>query len=202
MHLIALVGADGMGKSTQARRLGARLAADGRRARVVRPVFLLFDPWRIRRNGPGVPSVSPRTARVAGLWRRQALRSVVGYVYAVLTYAYMRTFLRHHEFVVCDRYFYQFFYDLAGRAAPRLARAFPRPDLIVWLDGGMDVLMSRIDRAPLDPGEREYFKEVLDFYRELAGELGFVRVDASADERVVGDWIWDILMREVRPRAG
>ena len=202
MHLIALVGADGMGKSTQARRLTDRLLAAGRRARVVRPVFLLFDPWRIRGNGEAIRSVSPRSLRMGGPRRTGALRSFVGYVYAVLSYAYMRAFLRRDEFVVCDRYFYQYFYDLAGRAAPRLARAFPRPDVIVWLDGGMELLMSRIDRAPLDPGEREYFKQVLDFYRVLAGELGFVRVDASADERVVGERIWDVLMREVRPRAG
>ncbi|MGQ0797177.1 MAG: dTMP kinase, partial [Methanobacteriota archaeon] len=164
MHLIALVGADGMGKSTQARKLTERLVAAGRRARVVRPVFLLFNPWRIRKDGRPIRAVSPRALRVDAR-RMGALRPLVGYIYAVLAYAYIRAFLRRDDFIVCDRYFYQYFHDLAGRAAPGLARAFPRPDVTVWLDGGIEILVSRIDGASLEPREREYFKGVLEFHR-------------------------------------
>lgn len=203
MHLIALVGADGMGKTTQARRLTDRLVAHGYRATCVRPVFLLFDPWRLRDRGASVPRLSPRIARMEKNGGRAGpFTSVLGYAYAMLTYAYMRTFLRRHEFIVCDRYFYQYFYDLAGRAARNLARSFPKPDLVLWLDGAMDVLLGRIDTTPKDAAEAAYFEDVLEFYRGLAPDLGFVRIDAGTDESSVGDQIWDALIREVGPRAG
>ncbi len=203
MHLIALVGADGMGKTTQAQRLTDRLVARGYRATCVRPVFLLFDPWRLRDRGAPVPRLSPRTARMKGNGGRAGrVAPVLGYAYAMLTYAYIRTFLRRHEFVVCDRYFYQYFYDLAGRSARNLARSFPKPDLVLWLDGAMDVLLGRIDPAPKNPAEAAYFEDVLEFYRGLASDLGFVRIDAGADETSIGDRIWDALIRGVGPRTG
>lgn len=199
MHLIALVGADGMGKSTQARVLADRLESGGFRATCVRPVFLLFDPWKLRPHSDPVQALSPRERRLRGRWAPFA--SLAGYGYAVLTYAYIRAFLRHNEFVVCDRYFYQYFYDLVGRGARGLARAFPRPDVTFWLDGGLDVLLARVDRPPKDEAEARYFKDILEYYRGIAGDLGFVRIDAAEDAGTVGDRIWDALMREGGPRT-
>jgi dTMP kinase len=200
MQLIALVGADGLGKSTQARRLVGRLAEEGHRAACVRPVFVLFDPWRLRGDG-AIRSLSPRTIRTRGRRRPGPLRALLGYVYAVATYAVLRTAHRRTDYVVCDRYFYQYFYDLYGPRARGLARAFPRPDLTVWLDGSLDTVLSRVDETSMDVREKEYFKDVLGFYRGIAGELRFVRVDASDDERAVSERIWDAL-GEVRGRGG
>lgn len=202
MRIIALVGADGTGKSTQAARLAARLAAMGYRTKKVRPVFLLFDPWRLRPGGHA--GLSPRRLRLrrergpgngdSGR-TKEAIVAAAGYIYALLSYAYLRAFLRGTEYVVCDRYFYQYFYDLAGSSADRLARAFPKPHIVFWLDAPPEVLRARIDIPPNGHEMTPYLDTVVGFYRGLAEDLPFVRIDATAGEQSVEEDIWKHLTK-------
>ena len=203
-RIVALVGADGAGKSTQAERLASRLQASGHRTRRVRPVFLLFDPWKL--GSSSQRGLSPRRARLHGFagggnaYRsKTALRALAGYLYAILCYAYLRTFLRKEEYVVCDRYFYQYFYDISGQWAATFARSFPRPDVVYWLDAPANLLRSRIEKIPNGHEPREYLDAVVRYYRAVAPDLGFVQIDASAAAGAVEETIWNNLMRRAGP---
>jgi thymidylate kinase len=99
----------------------------------------------------------------------------------------LRLSLRKSQFVVCDRYFYQYFYDLYGPAARRVASAFPRPNVAIWLDGGIETIRSRVSDSDADV---TYLEAVMKMYKEISGDLGFVRVDASPDAKVVEEEVW------------
>jgi len=200
-RIVAVVGADGTGKTTQVRRLSERLRAEGVRARSVRPVFLLFDPYRLSEGGgnstafPGSPRMSRlRQDGTRGGRRPRSpllLTAVVGYAYALASYLALRWARRRSEVVVCDRYFYQFFYDLVGPAGSKLARSFPRPDLVVWLDARLETIVARSGPSPPDRPEVEYLSSVIEYYREIGERLDFRRIDAEMDETLVAEAIWD-----------
>lgn len=193
MKIVAFVGADGTGKSTQAGMLATRLAREGRRVRSVRPVFLLFDPWKLRGRAPAAEVLSPRMQRVAGAGGGgrgdrggSPLRAAVGYLYALATYVYMRSAFRGLDYLVCDRYLYQYFYDLFGDAAVSVSTAFPRPDVVFWLDGGLELLRRR-SATPMAEEEERYYGRAIAYYRTLAQRLPFVHLDAGADPQAIGD---------------
>jgi thymidylate kinase len=187
MKIVAFDGADGTGKSTQAEILTNRLRADGKRATLIRPVFLLFDPWRIRDGGVVSAAVSPRMQRLGRTDRglrpngaRPSLRSLLGYVYALATYAYIRLAFRRDDYVVCDRYLYQYLFDVFGPSAASVAKVFPRPDRLFWIDASIDLLRARSEK-PFDEAQVRYYEQVLRFYQDLAGPLQFIRIDAADD---------------------
>ncbi len=189
MKIVAFVGADGTGKSTQARMLTERLEGEGKQARCVRPVFLLFDPWRLRGRAPATEALSPRMRRVAESGRAgrgSMLRAYAGYLYALAIYAYMRSAFWRLDYLVCDRYLYQYFYDLFGASAVSVAAAFPRPDVVFWLEGGLDLLQGR-SATPMTEEEGRYYACALAYYRDLARRLPFVRLDASADAHAIAE---------------
>jgi len=200
MRIVAVVGADGAGKSTQAGLLESRLKARGYKATCVRPVFLLFDPWRHKDHRGLARAVSPRLRRLGRLkgaangGSRAGLTPRLGYLYALASYAYLRLALRRWDFVVCDRYFYEFFYDLFGPAGGQVAKSFPRPDLTVWLDASVDRIQERAaERADEEPG-RPYLEAIIDYYRGLSPALGFRRIDADGDPDRVSAEIWNVLV--------
>jgi thymidylate kinase len=187
MKIIAFDGADGTGKSTQAEILTGRLLAQGKRASLVRPVFLLLDPWRLRGDGLVSATVSPRMQRLNRSGRRVradrvrlSLRFLFGYLYAVATYAYIRIAFRRDDYVICDRYLYQYLYDIFGSAAASVAKVLPRPDRLFWIDGSIDLLRAR-SAKPLEETDLRYCEAVLRFYQELAEPLHFIRIDAADD---------------------
>lgn len=203
MQLIALEGADGTGKTTQAKLLVNRLTSMGFRATYVRPVFVMLDPWE--HGGTKLAEVvSPRkrrlrfdengksrTHRTSLAW---ILARLLGYMYAMAFYGLLRARYRGEEFVVCDRFFYQYFYDLYGPSAVKFARAFPRPDLVVWLDGNVEILGSRKRDEKGSEEQPEYLESVAGVLRTLEQDLRFQRVDAGGDVEARGEAIWRLVV--------
>jgi thymidylate kinase len=203
MRIVAFVGADGTGKTTQAKMLLDRLASKGHRARYARPVFSLFDPWRMGVGGGREFSVSPRVLRVRSRTGRKPFRRflwsaagmLLGYFFSLATYGVLRLRFRKEQFVVCDRFFYQYFYDLYGRGASNLAKCFPRPDLVFWLDGTVPLIRSRTDDPLLFEDGGTYLDSVIEMYGRLSGELGFRRIRADLDPAAVRDAVWEDVTR-------
>lgn len=200
MRIVALVGADGMGKTTQAQLLTEKLTAAGRDATHIQPLFVLFDPWEGNTESAMGKALSPRLRRAevdrtqgSHLTLPRLARALAGTLYAIASYAAIRVRFRHWDVVVCDRYFYQYFYDLLGRPAKGVALSFPRPDMAFWLDGNVDLVRSRTADENLQGDWRPYYESLMRYYRDIAGPLQFVRVDAELPTPEVNDMIWKAL---------
>lgn len=186
--IIGIVGSDASGKTTQAGLLVDALRKNGHRAVYVRPVFLLIDimaPGRLK----GRSIISPRRIRANGdnsdgKKLLCLLISPIGLVYSYLTYLCLRLYSLTGVNIVCDRYFFQLFYDLLGKSGIRASQYFPRPDLLFYLDAEVDTIASRLTGADKSVG-RDYYREVIGYFRLLCEKIPFVRIDASLGKEAV-----------------
>ena len=208
MRIVSIEGCDGSGKTTQAGLLVARMRKEGFRAIYIRPVFLILDylPWIMSEGGASV--VSPRRARVShvsasqrnkrylGVMKRLLL-AMGGYPYALTIYLFMRFYLSRGNIIVCDRYFYQFFYDLYGAKCKHIIKFFPRADTVFFLDGDPEVLFARMNDTLDKTVDMAYYTKVVDIYRELAERYSFICIDASLDEQSINDSIHEHLMKSI-----
>jgi thymidylate kinase len=212
MFTVALIGPDGVGKTTVARRLERELPLplkylymgdNDDSANVTLPTTRWWKR-RVRRatlppsetgNGSGTGR-SPHRRRVRPLLH--ATRKTLGFVNRILEEIYReavaRTYVRRGTIVVFDRHFVLDYYhfDLnAGAARTRkrrlhgwfLRRICRQPDLVICLDAPGAVVFAR---------KGEFSPEFLDSRRRQYLELGslfphFEVVDANRDLRLVMD---------------
>jgi thymidylate kinase len=202
---VALVGADGAGKTTVGRRLHETLPLPTRSiymgvnleaSRLVLPTtWLLLSIRRARGTRPDlVASTDPRTARAApsGPLRRAATgaKSALRLCNWLAEEAFRHSVASYHRrrgrIVVLDRSFYHdyYAYDVApnGARSPArrihgffLERVYPKPDLVICLDAPAEVLYARKPEAPVEWLERRR-AEYLDLARVAPN---FVVVDAA-----------------------
>ena len=190
MVIVAIVGPDGCGKTTQAKMLVDRLKSNSYGALYVRPIYVLMN--LIRFVGGDENSVSPRIARVTGAQNKKssiikrASMFLSGYPYALITYLFMKLHYRN-RIVVCDRYFYQFFYDLFGNLSEKVIEIFPRPDIAFFLDGDLELFYSRMDDSFDASVGRDYYTAILNLYRRISKKYGFIRIDANLNKEVIND---------------
>jgi thymidylate kinase len=192
---VALIGPDGAGKTTVARRLQRELAlpveyvymgVNPDSSNYLLPTTRAVHAFR-RRRGAKPDTAGPRDshqtdrARPRGLVPR-GLRLAEEWHRALV--ASLRR--RRGEIVIFDRHFFADYYAYDVAAKPRrsaarrvhgfiLSRLYPRPDLVIYLDAPAEILLARKGEGTLESLERrrrEYFEvgRVLD---------GFSVVDAS-----------------------
>ena len=196
---MAIEGIDGCGKTTQAQMLVDRLKMEGYETTYVRPIYVLMSLIRV--GGVNKNSVSPRRARASNK-KSSILQRVVmglfGYPYAIATYIYMKLTSKD-KIIVCDRYFYQFFFDLFGELSEKVIRIFPKSDITFFLDGDLDLFYSRMDDSFDMSVDRNYYAEVLNLYRRISQRYGFIRIDANLDKEVINNLIFMRLTKEGMP---
>lgn len=200
--IVAIIGPDGCGKTTQAKMLVDRLKKNGYDPLYVHiyDVFLNFiAPFK----RVGLNRIGPRNFRESQLntqrklSMRKALAGVLGCLYALATYIYIRTVLSRSRIVVCDRYFYQFFFDLFGNSGEKMIRIFPKPDIAFLLDGDSDVFYSRMT-DPLDKSiSKDYYVGLIGLYNKLSKDLHFTKIDATLEAEVVNNLIVNNLMNHL-----
>jgi thymidylate kinase len=199
---VALVGADGAGKTTIARRLerdhplpiryiymGVNAAASNQLLPWTRLRDRLRPSGSAQQGGPPDPDGVRTIPPGAGGRLRSAIRSGlrVGNLVAEEWYRQLRAWrhMRQGSVVVFDRHFLADFHahDMSGRSSLPisrrlhgflLARAYPRPDLVICLDAPPEVLYRRKPEGRLDLLARRR-QEYLD--QALHGEV--VLIDAS-----------------------
>ncbi len=194
MPIVAVVGIDGCGKTTQAKMLVSSLRSMGYDAEYVRSEFLLLELL----NGFGEEKVmsrlSPRKARNRNTAQengrssnaRRAVIGLLGYLYALTTYLVIAFQSSRKKIVVCDRYFLQFFYNLFGRRADLAIDLFPKADITFFLEGSLEILYSRM-RDPSDKStSTSYYTDVEEMFEEVSKKYGFIRVDASVNADLIG----------------
>lgn len=207
MTIVAIVGPDGCGKTTQAKMLVKRLRNEGYEALYVRPVFILLNILTRSKDNDVLP-ISPRVVRTSKtndsrkygvvFFSQKLFMCLLGYPYALATFVFMKFYLNRTKIVVCDRYFYQFFYDLFGDWSENIIRIFPRPDITFFINGDLDIFYSRMDDSFDTLVSRGYYMDVLDLYRRVSKKYDFVQVDASLDEEVINDSILRQLIERCR----
>jgi dTMP kinase len=191
---IVLEGGDASGKSTQARLLADRLRSRDR------DVVETFEPGATQTgaairalllDGEG-PIDATTEALLLAADRAQEVADVI------------RPALGRGADVVSDRYVpSSLAYQGVGRGlgvekVEKLnswATGGLEPDLVVVLDVDEAVATSR-RAAPGDRLERagaEFHAAVRDAYRTLAADRGWVVLDGSADEQIVGEQVWELV---------
>ena len=203
---MAIEGVDGCGKTTQAKMLVDRLENEGYKAVYVQPIFLLLNILT-RSKGNDVALISPRKFRTSQMsnsdrhrkrfFPKKLFMNLLGYPYALATYIFMKLHWRN-KVVVCDRYFYQFFFDLFVGWSERIVRFFPKADLTFFLDGDLNLFYSRMDNSFDASVGRDYYTKVINLYRRISQKYGFISIDASLNKEAINDIIFMYLTKEIR----
>lgn len=198
-HFVVLEGGDASGKSTQARRLAARLRSLGHE------VVETFEPGATDAGRAiravlldGAEPVDPMTETLLlAADRAQEVADIV------------RPALTRGADVVSDRYVpSSLAYQGIGRGVGvekvenlnRWATGGLEPDLVVVLDVDDPVAASRRD-GPGDRLERagvEFHAAVRDAYRALARDRRWELIDGNADVDTVAERVWTVVENRLR----
>ena len=203
---MAIEGVDGCGKTTQAKMLVDRLKKGGYKTVYAQPVFILLNILD-RSKGNDVALISPRKARTSQMsnsdkhrkrfFSKKLFMTLLGYPYALTTYIFIKFYLGRNKIVVCDRYFYQFFFDLFGNRSQNVIKFFPRPDITFFLDGDLDFFYSRMDDSFDAHVSKDYYSEVINLYRKIFKKYGFIQIDAKLNKEVINNIISMHLTKEI-----
>lgn len=182
-RIIALVGIDGAGKTTQAKALARWLNDSG----VPAEYF----------ENPGGRVAIDRFARRLGRRNGVDLLGRHGFLAAEMATRWLAiargltiTWFKGST-AVMDRYSYCEFVVIRARRDPgeRLARAFysvfPRPDLVCFMTVPPEVAQERIESRGYDTESLAYLRSLDTAYRSLPESRGFEVVDADAPPDVV-----------------
>jgi thymidylate kinase len=204
MTTVALIGADGAGKTTVASRLPDLLPVPVRylymgvstdSSNIMLPTTRLTR--RVKRalgappDSAGPPAHGPRRPRPSSFLRRRVadLRAAARLVNRFAEEWYRQWLAwrweRTGSVVLFDRHFFADYhaYDLQGEDRSWsqrlhgfvLGRLYPRPDLVVYLDAPAEVLLARKGEGTAEALERRR-----DEYRSIRGHVRhFVEVDAT-----------------------
>jgi len=227
---VALVGADGAGKTTVGRRLERCLpvtvkylymGANVDASNVLLPTTRALHAFKKARGaGPsgGPPDPARRKAPPRGLLRRvlRGGRSLLGLTNRLAEEWFRQALAWYHlgrgRIVIFDRHFYSDYYahDIAVTAGERslsrrvhgfvLKRLYPKPDLVILLDAPADVLWERKREGTIDALVRRREE-----YLHLRAEVDdFAIVDATQPEEAVVHEVARLILDrcEVREASG
>jgi len=196
MSVVAIIGADGSGKTTQAVNLVERLEADGFRAEYVRANYFLIN-LAVRKHLSELGYFSPRKNRVQGgensRWKILPVRIILaalGYFYCALSHLSMAIAARN-KIIVCDRYFYQLLYDLFGNSIYRIMNFLPRAEHVFLLEMSEGIIYSRMVSSFDRNAPAAYYERVIHLMRELSKDRNFCVIDASLPEKAISDIIFN-----------
>ena len=203
MVIIAIVGIDGSGKTTQCHLLADRLKANGQRAVCIRPIYLLVDSLsRLSRNKfENYLSISPRRLSTSSVGKsnnnglsyslKKAFLLFFGTVYVFSTCIYLKLFIGRNKIVICDRYFIQFLYDLFRENAELFLKLIPKADLTFYIDGSIALLSSRMSQSFDRSVKEEYYINLNSFFKHIAKDNNFIVISADINKEDISEIIYN-----------
>lgn len=203
--IVAIIGPDGSGKSTQATLLVERLNEKGYPAVYVRPIYLFYNIIASICNTNFV-QISPRRNCTENKEKNKnnilskmekVLLKIFGYPYALGTYAYMKFILANNKIIVCDRFFYQFLYDIYENWSKFFIKFLPKPDVAFFLEGDIDLLYLRMTSHFDTNVSREYYENVNSLYKEIAQTYGFNEINCKLSRENINDIIFTACIKEM-----
>ena len=187
-----------------------RLENEGYKAVYVQPTFILLNILT-RSKGNDVALISPRKVRTSQMsdsnkrgkrfFSKKLFMTLLGYPYALATYIFIKFYLSRNKIIVCDRYLYQFFFDLFGNWSENIIKFFPKPDTTFFLDGDLDIFYSRMDDSFDASVGRDYYTDVLNLYRRISQKYGFIQIDANLDKEAINDAMLMHLTKEIGEKS-
>ena len=193
---IVFEGIDGAGKSTQIRRLGARLREAGEEPVLSREPT--DGPWgrRIRESATTGRMTAEEELRSFIQDRTEHLEGLV------------IPALQAGKIVILDRYFYSTIAYQGSRPGgdPASVRQlmeslFPSPDLVLWFDLEPDLALGRITSSrgevPNEFERREGLERAREVFRSLAGRH-IRRIDAGRLEDEISEVVWRDVIGTIR----
>jgi len=184
MTTVAIIGVDGCGKTTQAKLLVEKLNKEGFKSIYVQPTYILFKFFTTKKKIP----ISPReigTSKIKKSTLDKLLICLIGYLYALFTYFIIKLW-SIRSIVICDRYFYQFFYDLCGIQSENILKIFPKTDITFFLDGEVDIFYTRMDKFDKST-YKTYYETIIKFYRQLAEKYGFITINTDLKKEEINE---------------
>ena len=198
MVIIAIIGIDGSGKSTQAKMLSDRLESEGYDCLCVQPVVFFAD--RINSlTKKSIMGLSPRMRQTSS--RKESTKNnaikcfkklflaAFGYFYVLSTILYLKYLLGKDKVIVCDRFFFQFLFDLFGTFSLNLLKILPKPDLIFRLNGDLDYLYSRMSNDFDTTISKDYYYRVLAMFQQLSKTYQIIEFESNRSREEIRDKI-------------
>lgn len=198
-YIIAIVGPDASGKTTQANLLTERLQASGYDARYVHGLYYFSNVFP--RANQFREKVGPRQLRTKRqeedrpLYRVfRTLFSWFGYLFAWITVLFVSLWYRN-QIVVFDRFYHQFFYDIYGPTGVQLSRTLPTPWRVIYLEAESDTIRPRLSTVDKSADD-SYYETVIDHYAICATE-DWLRYRAELPISTLHNQIFDDIYQDI-----
>ena len=187
--IIAIIGADGAGKSTTAELLAKTLSDEYNAVyeKAFEEYFILNKVLKLFKNKRDklmrdvfVEATTRPNLIIRYIW------PVVIYLDQLLLYIYIKLFKRHVIFV-SDRYLYSFaiswqYYGISNRLVEYLYFNFPQPDICILLYTDAETLMKRKGYQLVGRGSSyriSFFRKHLELYNKLQKRFNFPAVNTT-----------------------
>ncbi len=168
----------------------------------VRPIFVLLNLAHI--DEKHVKALSPRRRHASenSNKNRSVIQSILisslGYFYALSSYLYIKYYLGRGNIVICDRFFYQFLFDLFGSWSEHIIRFFPTPDVVFLLDCDFSICHNRINSVFDLSVSEDYYVSAINFYRKNIKNNDFVIIDGNLSKDEICNYICSYLIEFIQ----
>jgi len=209
MVVIAIIGIDGSGKTTQSKLLVKRLKKKGISVVYVRPVYFILEkiPFPIREKITNSLFLSPRISKtlrykkskkIKGEKKTSSLKKIFlylfGYLYVYITCLYLHLILGKNKFIICDRYFIQFLYDIFDEKAVHIISTIPLPDITFYLRGKIDILYNRLNGSLDKNVKKDYYININHQIDDIAKQYSFIEIDSTLDVNYISNTIFNRIL--------